>query len=526
MVSKLIKSRKEVMPQINNAIRLITEPVIATLSPLGRNTLYEDGSGAINQTNDGVTIARQIGSDDPVEQAVIETIRQAALATNRDAGDGTTTTTLLAGVLTSGGLKLVDEGVNPIILAREFREFGAKVLAHIKPIKIDGEKDLLNIARISSNGDEEIAKQVVDVVNTAGEDGLVFLEPSNKDHTVIEKDTGFIVDGGLFAPEYAQNQGMVASFEDCHVLICDKRIYYEEEAETILRTAIESGINQLVIVARDFIGKSVNVFSANHQKNPAIKLILVKDTNAKENDSKSLTDLATYLNGTLITEKTGKLVDNLKVEDFCRSKKVYANPGRAVILNDGLPNPELDKRVASLKEEKEKDDENKEVQRRLAALTSGMVTVKVGGQTLIEVQEKLFRFEDAINATRSAMKYGYLPGGGVALMGAFVPDEHNQELVSLFRRFCEAPIRQIAKNSGLHEQSILDGVRPVMGVGYNAKTGMFEDMIRAGVIDPYKVLELAVKNAISVANVILTTEWYVLVDREAEYKKRNRNNNE
>lgn len=512
-ITKLIKSRAEVEDKIHNAVKLIVDPVVATLSPFGRNTLYEDSHGGINQTNDGVTIAKQIQSSDPVEQAVISTIRQAALATNAIAGDGTTTTTGLSGVMTTGGLKLVQDGMNPIKLAKAFKEFGDKIISRLNPIKVETDADLLNIATISSNNDSEIAAHVVDIVKTAGETGQVLIEMHNKEKTELEKDTGFIVQGGIISPEYAQNQGMNAAFEDCHVLVCDKRIYYEEEAETILRLAIENGIERLVIVARDFIGKSVNVFSANHQKNPAIKLMLIKDENAKDGSS-ALTDLAVYLGGNLITEKTGKLVDNMKVDDFCHAKKVYANPQRTVLVSGVETNEPLKERIKALEEAKDKDPDDKEVQRRLAALTTGMVTVHVGGQTMIEIQEKIFRYEDAINATRSAMKYGYLPGGGTALYGAFIPDEHPQELIPLFRKFCEWSIRQIARNCAQHEETVLAGVRPVMGVGYNAKTNTHEDMVASGVIDPYQVLELAIKNAISVANVIITTEYYIVNKKE------------
>lgn len=517
MVNKIIKSRSEVRDKISNALRLITEPVVQTLGPNGRNVMYVDSRGGVNQTNDGITIAKQIESSDPIEQLIIETVKQGALSTNRDAGDGTTTTTLLTNVLSTGAMKLVDDGMNPMELSKELIKFGKKLVSNLKPIKIETPEQLHNIAKISSNNDEEIARFVVEVVDTAGEDGMVFIEPYNKPETILEKDNGFIIEGGLFSPEYAQNQSNIAVFEDCHVLVCDKRIYYEEEAETILQVAIENGIKKLVIVARDFIGKSINIFSANHLRNENIKLILVKDNKAKDNGL-SLTDLSVYLGGTLITEKTGKLVDNLKKEDFCQAKKVYSNPVRTVISSTLTENKELEERIKSLKAEKDKDDSDTELNRRLAALTNGMVTVKVGGQTLIEVQEKIFRFEDAINATRSAVKHGYLVGGGLAMLGAFQPQEHPEELRMLFTKFCEAPVRQLAKNCGKHEDTILSMCIPSLGLGYNAKTDEAEDLVSVGVIDPYKVLELAIMNSISVANIIITTEWYIGLEEDNKDK--------
>lgn len=516
-MDKIIKSRTEVRDKIANGLRLITEPVIATLSPKGRNTMYETRDG-VNQTNDGVTIAKQIQSSDEIEQLIIETVKQGALSTNRDAGDGTTTTTLLTYALTTGGLKLVEDGYNPMVLSKAFTDFGTKLVSNLKPILINNDEELKNIAKISSNGDEEIATQVVDVVKTAGQDGMVFIEPHNKPDTTITKDTGFIIEGGLFSPEYAQNQGMIASFEDCGILVVDKRIYYEEEAQTILGVAIESGIKELVIVAKDFIGKSINVFSANHLNNEHIKLILVKEGSTDLN-SFTLQDLAVYLGANLITEKTGKLVDNLTKEDFGKAKKVYSNPSRTVISSTLKENKNLEDRIRILKEAKDKDSEDEKLSKRLASLTNGMVTVKVGGNTLIEVTEKIFRFEDAINATRSALKFGYLPGGGLTLLGIFNEKEHPQELVPLFRKYCEAPIRQIATNCGKHGDTIIQNCIPTIAVGYNAKTDKHEDLLVAGVIDPSKVLELAIKNSISVTNVIITTEYYIAYKKDKKENK-------
>lgn len=477
-MSKLIKSRSEVRDKIDNALRLITEPVVQTLSPRGRNVAYEDANGGILQTNDGVTIARQIESDDPVEQAVIDIVKHSALRTNAVAGDGTTTTILLSNALIRDGLKLIDEGKNPMELQVDLLNMGESLVSRLKPIKIEDDEQLEQVARISSNNDDQIAEHVTDIIKTAGEHGMVVIETHPKEETRIDKDTGFIVDGGLFSPEYAQNNGFISTFDDCAVLVCDKRIYYEEEAETILRVAIESGIPRLVIVARDFIGKSVNVFSANHQNNGAIELMLVKDPNAGD-ASNSLNDLAVYLGGEVITDKKGKLVNNLSSDDFCMAKKVYSNPQRTVISSNG-GNKQLDNLVKSLREEKDKDDSDKEVNRRLAALTNGMVTVYVGGNTAIEVQEKVFRYEDAINATRSAMSHGYLAGGGLSLMSAYVSEDHPQEYQKMVQRYCEAPIRQIARNCGKHEDTVIGWMRPSMGEGYNAKTDRIENLQKLG----------------------------------------------
>lgn len=465
-----------------------------------------------------MTIAKSIDSEDPIEKAVIDIIKYGSLRTNNEAGDGTTTTTLITSVMLTEGMKLIEDGHKGITLKKDLEKVAETIMSNLKPHRIKSSKDLLNVARISANNDDDIAKHVVDVVKTADQDGIVLIEMSHKESTEVVKDTGFIIEGGLISPEYAQNQSMSATFDDCHVFVTDKRLYYQEEAEAILMAAMQAGIKKLVIVARDFIGKSVNVFSANQLKNEEIDLILVKDPNAKDNDNNSLQDLAIYLGGELVTERHGKLVNNVKDSYFVHADKVYANPYRTVISSTHA-SEELTTRIKNLKKEKDDNPEDKEVGRRLAALTTGIVTVKVGGSTQIETQEKIFRYEDAINATRSAMKHGYLPGGGLALLGAYVAEQYPEQYRRLAKQVCEASVRQIAKNCGQHEDYVVDNCKPYVNFGYNAKTGAFEDLVVAGVIDPFKVTELAVKNAASIAGAILSANWFIVQEKVKSNKE-------
>ncbi len=516
-MKKIIKNTQEIRDKMRGAVRLITEPVIQTLSPRGLNVIYEDSTGQLNLTNDGVTIAKQITSSDAIADAIISIIKHGALKTNEVAGDGTTTTTLFTDVILNEGWKQIDEGVNPMVLKNKLEEMSRLLVEGLQPIKIKDDEDLLHIATISANNDTDIAQNVVDIVHTAGQHGLVIIENSNKEETIVEKNIGFVIEEGIYSPEYAQNGGFTTTLEDCPVLVTDKRIYYEEEVETIIRTAIEGGIENLVIVAKDYIGKAVNAFSNNQINNPRINLLLIK-TGVDAGDT-VLSDLATYLDGPLVTEKAGKLVDNLKIEDFCRAKRVYANPHRTVIAPMTEPSTKLLEIIDYLKKEKEEDDTKEEINKRLATLTSGMVSVKVGGSTPIEVREKVFRYEDAINATRSALKYGYLVGGGMGILGSFVPDNYSDDIRGIAQKLCEASIRQIAKNCGEHEGYILSQCKPTEGIGYNAKTGGFEDLIGAGIIDPYKVTEMAIKNSVSIANSILTA-GYIIVNKKEDDKSK------
>jgi chaperonin GroEL len=302
-------------------------------------------------------------------------------------------------------------------------------------------------------------------------------------------------------------------YTDVPVLITDKRIYYSEEAETILRTAMEAGHDSVVVVARDFIGSSVNVFLANHTKK--INILLVKDPHAKENDSTSLDDLATYLGGKVITEKSGSLVNKLKEDDFVIADKVFADGGKTLLTSKEKINPGLQERVKGLKDELKKDPENDRLKKRISSLTNGMVTIKVGANTPLELRERMYRYEDAINATKNAMKFGYLPGGGIALADAFKSAD-NPQLDSVYKRYCESSLRQLATNCGKHPDSLIENVKALpVGQGYNALTDEYGDMVKFGIIDPFKVTEMAIKSSVSIANAILSA-GYLIIDNKEE----------
>lgn len=517
-MAKLIVNYEEAKPKIISALNKIADPVVQTLSPKGANTLYEDSRGGLYVTNDGVTIARQISSEDPIESAIIEVVKHGALATNREAGDGTTTTTGLTRSIVLSGMKLRDEGMNPMVLKKHLENFATKLKSKLTPIKIKNQKDLLNIARISANNDEEIAKNVVRVIDVVGENGMVFINPNNKSDTEIEEDRGFVMDFGMFSPDFAQEQGFKTIMEDVPVLITDKRLYYEEEAQTILEAALEAGHEKLVIVARDFLNKALNMFVANHTKG-VIQLLLIKDGNASETDQTSLQDLATYLGGRCLREKDGKLVDNLQPEDFIKINRVYSTPNKSIFVTSNPDNKELKKRVTEIKKEL-KENEDKKLERRLAALTNGMVTIKVGGATPIEVQEKIFRYEDAVNATRSAVKHGYLVGGGLALLSAYDDADYDVSLRPAFRRFAEFSLRQIATNCGEHPDTIVRQSVPSSGFGFDAANGRMDYMLNIGVIDPFKVTEMAIDNSMSVAIAILTSNYFIVNTKEKTDDKR------
>jgi chaperonin GroEL len=504
---KIIESTKTLRPQILAALNKIADPVVQTLSPKGRNVLFEDHNGSIFVTNDGVTIAKQIESEDPVEDAIIRTVKYSSLQTNALAGDGTTTTTMFSRFLVREGYKMIDDGINEMDLKKILTDFSHRVVAKLKPIKVTDDAQLLSVASISANNDDAIAADVLQVVKTAGDTGLVFINPSLTGKTEVVKDTGYIVNTGILAKELLNDGINRSTYENVHVLITDKRLYYEEECEHIISTALENGIQNLVIVAKDFIGKAPNFLIGNHV-NGVINLLLVK---FPDDEGYGMSDLATFLGGRVVTEKSGMLVNKLKAEDLVLAQKVYATRERTVFQTMNQYSPVLTKLIDEVKEERDKDKDNKEVERRLSSLTSGIVTVNVGGATGIETQENIFRYEDAINATRAAMRDGYLPGGGLALFNATRDEE-----LPIFKKLGEESIRQIARNCGKYEDYIIS----LSGgdTGYNAKTDKFENLLKAGVIDPYKVTEMAIVNSVSVAIAILTS-GYLIVNKKEDNDK-------
>lgn len=518
-MNQVVYPYEKIKNDILEAVDLLANPIKQTISPKGRNVIFQDSNGNVHSTNDGVTIAKNIVVRDPIKNAIIDIVKSAALKTNSEVGDGTSTSILLSQVLIKEGFKLIENGLNPMEVKREFERFGCLLIEKLKKlaVKVKSDNDLFNVALVSSNNDKNIAEDVVRVIKTAGLDGMVFIESNNKSETEIIEDTGFIIESGMFHPELKSSRGRFsADYKNVPVLITDKRIYYPEEAETILKTALLNGYKDVVIVARDFIGQSINTFLANHIKG-VINVLLVKDSNASDKNAETLQDLASYLSGKVITEKTGDIVNKLSISDFSIARRVYSDLTKTIIQSE-KSSKDLQFRISAIRRELEKDKENKELKKRLASLTTGMVTVKIGGATQIEVAEKVYRFEDAINAVRATLRDGWLPGGGISIKAAFdsiKPSEYPSEFKMVYKRYSEANIRQIAENCGKHADTLIDEIEAhEKGYGYNAVTNCIEDLGKIGIIDPYKVTEMAVANSISVAGQIISSGFLIVNDIE------------
>ncbi len=504
-MNKLLFREVDVREKIAAAVDKVCSPVVETIGPLGKNVLYESDKGNFELTNDGKTIVRSIDLEDPVENAVAEMIKDGALRTDRVAGDGTSTTVLFTQVTSKMTADLASRGLSYRAINDLYSGVLTKLFTRLDKVKkvVKDRKTKIEIATISANNDKEIAEKVVEAVDTAGLEGMIYLELNQDEKTTIEKQVGYRISPGMiFQNLYSDVSRPLVTYSNIPVLLLDKRLYYAEECEFILKVAMDAGFKNILIVAKDFIGDAPNTFIANHVHNTlAIAL-------AKLEDDVALEDLAVYLGGKVVSEASGRRIESITKDDFIKADKVTVDPQK-ILLTTVKESKALKSRVEVIKEELEKDKDNTKFKTRLASLTNGIVTIKIGGTTEKEAREKGFRFEDAVNATRAAMRDGYLVGGGVSLYNSFVAEDYNtEEELEVAKALTEASITRIARNAQIR----LDWKKIKGNVGLNALTGEYEDLLKAGVVEPYKVTEMALRNAVSVAGMIGSIGTFILND--------------
>lgn len=515
---KDIHHYSEIREKLIRGLDRFSKPIISTLSPKGSNVIFETDSGEYINTNDGVTIAKNIMLEDTVENVVASIVRHASLHTNAVAGDGTTTTVLLSQKLIKEGFKLLDDGWNPMELKRNIEKASEKIIENIKKQaqKITSKKDIEFIARVSSNNDDEITKNVADAISHIDEHGMIMLDRNNDETTQVDIEDGYIVDDGYFSRDYIQKGTSSAQYENVHVLVTDKRIYYEDEAFSILETLKKEGINDVVIIARDFIGKAKNVFSANHSKG-TMNILLIKEGTATEHDSSILSDIAAYLGTNLVSDTKGKLTLKVTKDDFAVAERVFCDGTKTIIKAKETVQRKL--HTKSLKQEFEKDKDNEKLKKRIAKLTTGIVTIKVGATTDVELREKLYRYEDAVNAAQVARREGYVIGGGMGLYRAIQDTDLSElplDIKRLYDNISVTPLQQIAQNCNIHFDTMLENVKK--GKGYNAIKDSYGDLLKDGVIEPVLVLKFALQNAVSVAGVLLSSQ-YIITNSNKHYEQ-------
>ncbi len=516
-MAKQILFSDEARQALVRGVNALANVVKVTLGPKGRNVVLDRGFGAPIITKDGVTVAKEVELENKFENAGVELVKEVASKTNEDVGDGTTTATVLAQAIIKEGMKNVTAGANPVALKRGLDKCLAIVVKELKekisrPVE---ESEIANVASISAN-DKEIGAKIAEAMKEVGKDGVITVEESQSFGMSIETVKGMRFDKGYVSGYMVTNsERMEAEFNDPYILLTDKKISSIQDVLSLLQKIAESGKKELVIIAEDVDGEALTTFVLNKLRG-TFNVLAVKAPGFGDRRKEMLQDLAVLTGGKVITEEVGLKLENAGLEDLGSARKVVATKDNTTIVDGKGDASEVQNRVAQIKkaiETTDSDFDRDKLQERLAKMAGGVAVIKVGAATETEMKEVKHRIEDAVGATKAAVEEGIVPGGGVALVRAIKSLENinleNEEAVavSILRRALEEPLRQIAFNAGVDGAVIAEEVKKNSGNhGYNAATGEYEDLVKAGIVDPTKVTRTALQNAISIAGMFLTTE--------------------
>ncbi len=499
---------------------ILADAVKATLGPRGRNVVIEKSFGAPNITKDGVTVAKEVELKDGYENMGARMVREAASKTQDTAGDGTTTATVLAQDMVHEGMRHVTLGANPMHLKRGMEKALVAALDAIKSAskKVRNSEDIAHVATISANGDEEIGKMIADAIESVGQDGVVTIEEGKGLISELELVDGMQFDRGFLSPYFVTNpETMTAVLEDCYILCCEKKISGLQELVPLLQAIAQSG-KPLLIISEDVEGEALATLVVNRLRG-ILNCTAVKAPAFGDRRKEILRDIAVLTGGMYISEDLGTKLESVTLKDLGRAKRVEVTKDHTTIVEGGGAKKDIVGRCEMIRkgiESTTSDYDREKLQERLAKLAGGVAVIKVGAATEIELKEKKARTDDALNATRAAIEEGVVPGGGTALLAArkkvdalkLSGDEVSG--ASIVSRALASPLAQIAKNAGFEGnvmvQTVLDAKA---GFGLNAATGKVEDLAKAGIIDPAKVIAAALRNAVSVAGVFVTTECLV-----------------
>ncbi len=522
MAKQLIFS-DEARRALKNGVDILANAVATTLGPKGRNVALDRKYGSPTITHDGVTVAKEIELKDPFENMGAQLLKEAATKTNDIAGDGTTTSTVLAHAMVSEGLKNLAAGANPMLLKRGI-EAAAKAVAeaiHEQAIAITTKEEIGSVATISAQ-DVEIGKLIADVMDKVGKDGVITVEESKGLEFETEYVEGMQFDRGYISPYFVtDNEHMEASLDDPYILIYDKKISAAADMVPLLEKMIQVGKREIVIIAEDVDGEALATLVVNKIRG-MINVIAVKAPGFGDRRKAMLQDIAILTGATVISEETGRKLESASIEDLGRAEKVTTDKDNTTIVG-GKGNPSAIKgRIEQIRVEIENttsDYDREKLQERLAKLSGGVAIIRVGAATETELKEKKHRVEDALSATRAAVEEGIVAGGGVALVNAVaalaelkMESTDAQIGVNIVRNALEIPMRRIAENAGKDGSVVVENVRQKQAatgnkhLGYNVLSEEYTDLVQGGVIDPAKVTRGALENAASIAAMILTTE--------------------
>ena len=522
MAAKDVKFHTEAREKMLRGVDILANAVKVTLGPKGRNVVLDKSFGAPRITKDGVSVAKEIELEDKFENMGAQMVREVASKTNDLAGDGTTTATVLAQAIVKEGAKAVASGMNPMDLKRGIDQAVDAVVAELKKNakKVSQNSEIAQVGTISANGDAEIGRFLAEAMEKVGNEGVITVEEAKTAETELEVVEGMQFDRGYLSPYFVTNQDkMRVELEDPYILIHEKKLSNLQTMLPVLEGVVQSG-KPLLIIAEDVEGEALATLVVNKLRG-GLKVAAVKAPGFGDRRKAMLQDIAILSGGTAISEDLGIKLENVTLDMLGRAKKVLIDKENTTIVDGAGERSEIDGRVAQIKaqiEETTSDYDREKLQERLAKLAGGVAVIRVGGATEIEVKEKKDRVDDALHATRAAVEEGILPGGGIALLRAakaldgLKGDNADQDTgISIIRRAIEAPVRQIAENAGAEGSVIVGKVREKSDFnwGWNAQTGVFEDLAKSGVIDPAKVVRTALQDAASVAGLLVTTEAMV-----------------
>jgi len=522
MAAKDVRFSADARNRMLKGVNILADAVKVTLGPKGRNVVIEKSFGAPRITKDGVTVAKEIELEDRFENMGAQMVKEVASRTNDEAGDGTTTATVLAQAIVKEGMKSVAAGMNPMDLKRGIDLATAKVVAHIKSLARDvtDSDEVAQVGTISANGEKEIGRQIADAMQKVGNDGVITVEENKGLETETEVVEGMQFDRGYLSPYFVTNADkMIAELDDCLILLHEKKLSSLQPMVPLLESVIQSG-KPLLIIAEDVEGEALATLVVNKLRG-GLKIAAVKAPGFGDRRKAMLQDIAILTGGQVISEDLGMKLESVTLDMLGKAKKVLIKKDDTTIVDGGGNKPEIESRIAQIRQQIEdttSDYDKEKLQERVAKLAGGVAVIRVGGMTETEVKERKDRVDDALNATRAAVQEGVVVGGGVALVQAAktlidLTGENSDQTagIAIVRRALEAPLRQIADNAGVDGSVVAGKIRESNDpkFGFNAQTEEYGDMFKFGVIDPAKVVRTALEDAASIAGLLITTEAMV-----------------
>ncbi len=526
MAAKELHFNVDARAALKRGVDQLAEAVKVTLGPRGRNVVIDKKFGAPTVTKDGVTVAKEIELTDPLENMGAQMVKEVATKTSDNAGDGTTTATVLAQAIFREGLKNVTAGANPMAIKRGIDQAVTAIVEELKKISVptSGKKEIAQVGAISANNDTEIGNLIADAFDKVGKDGVITVEEARGLETSLDTVEGMQFDRGYVSPYFVTDpEKMEAVLEDALILIHDKKVSSMKDLLPVLEKVAQQG-RPLLIIAEDIEGEALATLVVNKLRG-TLKVAAVKAPGFGDRRKAMLQDIATLTNGQVVSEEVGFKLENAVITDLGRAKRIVVDKDNTTIIDGAGAEDKIQGRIKEIRvaiDSSTSDYDKEKLQERLAKLAGGVAVINVGAATEAEMKEKKARVEDALHATKAAAEEGIVPGGGVALiraqraLKALKLDADEQIGVDIIRRAVEEPIRMIVQNAGGEGSIVVEKVRSSKddAFGYNALTDTYENLVQAGVIDPTKVTRTALQNAASIAGLLLTTEALIVEKKE------------